>query len=580
MTINTVLTDEQKELWQREREAIQQLIDLVELSAFPVDEQAHLVQALDQLNELFLLVVVGEFNSGKSALINALLGDRFLKEGVTPTTDRIHIVKYGELSSPEMIGEDIRILRYPAELLRQIHIVDTPGTNAVLRHHEAIVRDFIPRSDMVIFVTSADRPFTESERQFLEAIRDWGKKVVVVINKIDILEDESSREEVKQFVHGQILRLLSLETALFPVSARHAQVGASEEEHSYSNNFLAFQSYLQETLTEQGMITLKLMNPLGVALKIGHQFHSMVRSRLEILKGDSEILDKVERQLTLFESDTASEFERHQDRMERDLLEMRLRGEEFIDDNLRLLKIPQMLRGKQMQALFEQKVVADTPAKMESNIQEIIDWLVERELRQWRLMADELGRRQETDTLQEAAREAAGGFAYNRRQLLDTIGHHADEVIQSYNRAAEAERLSTSLKESIALVGLVEVGAISLGLILKAVLTTAAADATGILAAGILGVLGLTIIPLRRGQAKQELRKKMNDLQAKLKVVLGEHFTRELERAVSRLNEALAPYRRFVRSEETQLKITDEDLESILATLESLRLEIDPQSNP
>ena len=66
--------------------------------------------------------------------------------------------------------------------------MDTPGTNAVLREHEALTRDFVPRADLVLFVTSADRPYTESERAFLEALREWGKKVVVVLNKADLLE--------------------------------------------------------------------------------------------------------------------------------------------------------------------------------------------------------------------------------------------------------------------------------------------------------------------------------------------------------------------------------------------------------
>ena len=76
----------------------------------------------------------------------------------------------------------------PVELLRDIHIVDTPGTNAVIREHEAITADFVPRSDLVLFVTSADRPFTESERQFLTAMREWGKKIVIVINKMDLFD--------------------------------------------------------------------------------------------------------------------------------------------------------------------------------------------------------------------------------------------------------------------------------------------------------------------------------------------------------------------------------------------------------
>ena len=55
----------------------------------------------------------------------------------------------------------------PAELLRDVHIVDTPGTNAIIREHERLTTEFVPRADLVLFVTSADRPFTETERAFL-----------------------------------------------------------------------------------------------------------------------------------------------------------------------------------------------------------------------------------------------------------------------------------------------------------------------------------------------------------------------------------------------------------------------------
>ncbi len=57
------------------------------------------LQTLDasirQLDELFMIVVVGEFNAGKSAFVNALLGDRVFEEGVTPTTAGIQLVRHG-----------------------------------------------------------------------------------------------------------------------------------------------------------------------------------------------------------------------------------------------------------------------------------------------------------------------------------------------------------------------------------------------------------------------------------------------------------------------------------------------------
>ncbi len=101
-------------------------------------------------------------------------------------------------------------------------LVDTPGTNAIDREHEALTQHFIPRADLVLFVTSADRPFTESERAFLAGIRDWGKKIVMAVNKIDILETEEERERVRKFVRESFTNLLGEEPKVFVVSARQA----------------------------------------------------------------------------------------------------------------------------------------------------------------------------------------------------------------------------------------------------------------------------------------------------------------------------------------------------------------------
>ena len=183
-----ILSDQEETLLKHERQVLNDLrIALVRFNAVD-DDQKTLAQSIQQLDELFLLVVVGEFNSGKSAFINALLGQKLLKEGVTPTTTQINILRYGEHQERIVVNEQQHILTLPIEWLAEISIVDTPGTNAIIRTHEAITSQFVPRSDLVLFVTSSDRPFTESERAFLERIRDWGKKVVIVINKIDILE--------------------------------------------------------------------------------------------------------------------------------------------------------------------------------------------------------------------------------------------------------------------------------------------------------------------------------------------------------------------------------------------------------
>src|SRR5687768_14146018 len=265
--LSKILTPAQDELLKEERRILARL--RVTLSRFDAaaDQQAALDRSMEQLDELFLLVVVGEFNAGKSAFINALLGSKVVAEGVTPTTAQINVLQYGEAIDRQVRESNLHVITAPAPLLREIHIVDTPGTNAIIREHEAITAKFVPRSDLVLFVTSADRPFTETERAFLEEVRGWGKKVVVVINKVDILEGDRQVDEISRFVAGNAQALLGFTPEIFPVSARLALRAKMGEPAAWAaSGFEALERYIAATLDSPGRVHLKLLNPLGVGL--------------------------------------------------------------------------------------------------------------------------------------------------------------------------------------------------------------------------------------------------------------------------------------------------------------------------
>ena len=142
------------------RDVLAALRDALVAFAASAADQSALASSIRQLDELFLLVVVGEFNAGKSAFINALVGDTVLAEGVTPTTAQIQVLRYGETATSTVDANGVRRINAPVDLLRDLQIVDTPGTNAIVREHERLTAEFVPRSDLVLFVTSADRPFT------------------------------------------------------------------------------------------------------------------------------------------------------------------------------------------------------------------------------------------------------------------------------------------------------------------------------------------------------------------------------------------------------------------------------------
>src|SRR5215203_7340413 len=99
MSLKGLVDPAQQEVVREERRILNDLrTSLVRFGASD-DNMAPLERSIDQLDELFLLVVVGEFNAGKSAFINALAGQRVMEEGVTPTTAQVHLLKYGETSA-------------------------------------------------------------------------------------------------------------------------------------------------------------------------------------------------------------------------------------------------------------------------------------------------------------------------------------------------------------------------------------------------------------------------------------------------------------------------------------------------
>ncbi|KAN0030057.1 hypothetical protein ACTA71_008201 [Dictyostelium dimigraforme] len=205
--------------------------------------------SIDQLkDDSFLLVVVGEFNSGKSSFLNALLGDQYLKEGITPTTHRINRIEFGEKISQHTIPSRLsntehEIIQLPVEWLKEFSLVDTPGTNAVIEGHQEITEHFIPKSDLVLFVTSIDRAFSESEKLFLEKVKKWGKKIVVVISKTDLVENnplssnpQSELNEVINFVKENFKSQLNVEPIIFPLSSKLALKAKLELSSSINNN--------------------------------------------------------------------------------------------------------------------------------------------------------------------------------------------------------------------------------------------------------------------------------------------------------------------------------------------------------
>ncbi len=541
------------------------------------DEDLTLLQrSLSQLEELFLLMVVGEFNAGKTAFLNALVGNRLLTEGVTPTTSQVHLLRYGAATTPHL-DDDHLVVEAQVEWLREINLVDTPGTNAILLRHQQLTEHFVPRSDLVLFVTSVDRPLTESERVFLERIRSWGKKIVIVLNKIDLLETEQELAEVIEFVRVNGRELLGMEPQIFPVSARlalqakHAGNGAGPSGEMWARSrFAALEDYILTALDAHERLRLKLENPLGVAGALTDRYEQVTRGRKDVLQADVHTLDSVEAHFAAYQADMRRDFVFQRNHVDNVLYEMAERGDRFFDETLRLGRLGDLIDGEKMRGEFERQVLADTSQQIERHVGDLIDWLVERDFRQWRTVMELLAPR----SAQHAGKligQVQTNFELDRAALLNSVGRAARAVVDSYDRTAETRKLTQDVQAAIVQTAAVEVGALGLGALLVALLQTTVLDVTGLLGAGAVAALGLYVLPYRRTRVKAHLRERIAALREQLELALARQFEQEMAASMQRLRDAIAPYTRFVRVEQEKLNKLAADLSAARGEVDALR---------
>jgi small GTP-binding protein len=226
--------------------------------------------------ERFALVVLGEFNHGKSTFVNALCGAAILPAGITPTTATInhlvwadkprakaHLVDDTEKDvDPKALADWVTIegreashvkyveIGWPADILKEkVTLVDTPGVNDINEQRAEITYTYIPRADAVIFLLDGAQVLKQSERAFLEQriLRRSKDKLIFVLGKIDLLAPDE-REEALRYCRDHLGQIV-LEPMIFAVSAKRAL--SPDEKQRNASGFAPLLEYLQKYLAEE-----------------------------------------------------------------------------------------------------------------------------------------------------------------------------------------------------------------------------------------------------------------------------------------------------------------------------------------
>lgn len=544
----------------REQE-VQLLFDIAEEiakqgTAADEDRQRLKLSASDLRDMFFMVVIVGEFNAGKSTFVNALLGDEVLPTGITPTTEVIEIIKYSQQKGKEPVRREQDVIRewsHPNTGTPGVTIVDTPGTGSVFAKHERIAKQFLSRSDLVLFLLSAKKAFAQTEKLYLELARDYGKKIIVIINQIDLL-DKQERKEVEGFVKQQISEILDIAPPIFGVSAKQAlqqkRGGLFNRAMGDESGMDDIRAYLSQIFERIPPAKQKLVAQLDFGDSIITKYRTQLDDRVQLVGADQAYVQELQDELQNQATGLASRLDMTMNELQRVFDGLRERGRKFIGENLTIGRSLRAPDSDTMHAKFEKEVIGNALTQISDISEEYINAVVDSSRRYWRSIIERLNKI-EALIEQEIGTPDAGSYA-DQRAALQTAIAIADSELKTYRADSLAASLrgifATNLSRFTTSVTSLVVGviAVALGVAAAGPVTATAVGVLGTLVVGPALLAGGATGALwywrkLRQDAYDELDARLEKLSESYRQALQDMTDRERTRLLQYGQEILAP---------------------------------------
>jgi small GTP-binding protein len=524
------LSGEQQQLFDRSLETIEKVEGLfVEAKVLFPDFNPDTTILKQQLANPFSIFICGEFNAGKSSLLNRLNNQDIADVGFLPTTQEIESYK------PEGFGGLV--------------FIDSPGTNSIIEQHQELTENYLQQADIILFVTSVERPLSKSEQDFLTLVdRTWARKIIVAINKIDLVKEEEAKQ-IREYISDGLTNILAQMPPVFAISA---QTGAGMDQ---------LKSFLLAFLAEGEKVKLKLKGPQNSLLVYLEQLEKQNQTIQSKLESEKVIFERTSRRIEERLEEYNLLFGIFRDNID-DLFSNLIQGtNNLIDDNTAFLTVLKRRITKEDDLLEARLAKTLKEVQLDKNLQEIFKEATATFLK----YRDRIVREARED-LSTAIDVSDGKVTI---PSINTDKLEVDDFAAKIKYAAE-EGLDSFWRLGIT--------AAATGFGGQLLFNAASADTTAFLIAGLFGLMSFNALPRQRKKVKADLEQTYRNLQENYTKTLKDTLAQELDQCLQQFANVIRPKQEELTSKIAASELIDQETKTIKAEITKITTEVESLS--
>ena len=498
-------------------------------------ESTHILNELsdlyDSLESPFMFVVIGEVKSGKSSFVNALTDENICDVDADICTDKVQQIVFSESPFIEHKEKFFDVKGVNASILKDISIVDTPGTDSIIAEHEEITRRFAPNSNLIFFVFPTMNPHHSSSWEMLKIMKDlWSRNIVFIAAQADRcteLEIEINRKKIEHYATERGIN----DPVIFTTSSRLEQEG-----DFHNSGFTEIREFISDTTSGGRHMIMKLNDRVQIARIILDKMDKEIYMRKSVLTRDKQLRSNINNKYESGKENSIKEIEKILNRM---IFVFEKTSGEFIDKLKKALStgnilkqalpIPRFRKSKtRIDRMFLENLISNMNNNLETalsveasdNAAYFIDGIKYR----FSEIIREVNKARNLENHDDGG-EALDKFSDKREEILNELLKGLTEMAEDSSLIPALEKHNPDIGDTVLKGGAIAAA----GAILAVIAQGAVFDATGgiLSALGILGAGG--IILFKRNRLIKEFKKNVSESNDKFHKEFQSRFERRLD---------------------------------------------------